>query len=140
MRLRQIQAEWQRAQQALQAADLLQTHGLAADAISRSYYATMHAAKAALLAQDVMAESHAAVRRLFGQVLVQTGEIEREWAAVLAREHDRRGMADYSIDTVFSPEDTGQLVHDAHRFIERIAHYLTSKDIVLEQSEERPPE
>jgi uncharacterized protein (UPF0332 family) len=139
MRLRQIQAEWQRAQQALQAANLLQTHGLAADAISRAYYATMHAAKAALLAQDVMAESHAAVRRLFGQVLVQTGEIERKWAAVLARAHDRRAIADYSIDTVFSPEDTGQLVHDAHRFLERIAHYLTSKDIVLEQSEERPP-
>ena len=40
-------------------------------------------------------------------------------------------MADYSIDTVFSPEDTGQLVHDAHRFLARIAHYLASKDIVL---------
>ena len=139
MRLRQMQAEWQRAQQALQAADLLQTHGLAADAISRAYYATMHAAKAALLAQDVMAESHAAVRRLFGQILVQTGEIEREWAAVLARAHDRRATADYSIDTVFSPEDTGQLVHDAHRFLARIAYYLTSKDVVLEQSEEKPP-
>ena len=139
MRLRQIQAEWRRAQQALQAADLLQNHGLAADAISRAYYATMHAAKAALLTQDVVAESHAAVRRLFGQVLVQTGEIEREWAAVLAREQDRRGAADYSIDTVLSPEDTGQLVHDAHRFLARIAHYLTSKGIQLEQSQERPP-
>ena len=139
MRLRQMQAEWQRAQQAVQAADLLQTHGLAADAISRAYYATMHAAKAALLAQDVMAESHAAVRRLFGQILVQTGEIEREWAAVLARAHDRRAMADYSIDAVFSPENTNQLVHDARRFLERIAHYLTSKAIVLEQSEEAPP-
>jgi hypothetical protein len=139
MRLRQMQAEWQRAQHALQAADLLQTHGLAADAISRAYYATMHAAKAALLAEEVMAESHAAVRRLFGQILVQTGEIEREWAAVLARAHDRRAMADYSIDTVFSPEDTGQVVHDARRFLARIAHYLTSRDIVLEQSEEAPP-
>lgn len=139
MRRRQIQAEWRRAQQALQAADLLQTHGLAADAISRAYYATMHTAKAALLSQAVRAESHAAVRRLFGQVLVQTGEIEREWAAVLAREQDRRGMADYSIDTVFSPEDTGQLVHDAHRFLARIAHYLACKDIVLEQSQESPP-
>ena len=139
MRLRQIQAEWQRAQQALQAAALLQTRGLAADAISRASYATMHAAKAALLAQDVTAESHAAVRRLFGQILVQTGEIERAWAVVLARAHDRRTLADYSIDTVFSPEDTGQLVHDTHRFLAWIAHYLTSKDIVLEQSEERPP-
>ena len=98
----------------------------------------MHTAKAALLAQNVMAESHAAVCRPFGQILVQTGEIERAWAAVLARAHDRCAMVDYSIDTVFSPEDTGQLVHDAHRFLERIAHYLTSKAIVLEQLEERP--
>jgi len=68
MRHPQVQAEWRRAQKALQAAELLQQHGLVEDAISRAYYAIMHAAKAALLVHDVIAESHAAVRRLFGQV------------------------------------------------------------------------
>ncbi len=49
MRQHQVQAEWRRAQKALQAAALLQQNGLAEDAISRAYYAAMHAAKAALL-------------------------------------------------------------------------------------------
>jgi len=61
MRHQQVQAEWRRAQKALQAAELLQQHGLAEDAISQAYYAIMHAAKAALLVHDVIAESHAAV-------------------------------------------------------------------------------
>ena len=53
MRQHQVQAEWRRAQKALQAAELLQQNGLAEDAISRAYYAVMHAAKAALLVHDV---------------------------------------------------------------------------------------
>ena len=53
MRHQQVQAEWRRAQKALQAAELLQQHGLVEDAISRAYYAIMHAAKAALLVHTV---------------------------------------------------------------------------------------
>ena len=139
MRLYQIQAEWQRAQQALRAADLLQAQGIYADAVSRAYYATMHAAKAALLAHDVITESHRAVRRLFGQILIQTGELEKAWADVLAEEYTQRGVADYGAGEMFEAGETGELVHDAHRFVERIAHYLTSKGIPLEPSEERPP-
>jgi predicted nucleotidyltransferase len=47
-----------------------------ADAISRAYYAILHAAKAALHIHDVVVASHAAVRRMFGLHLVRAGEIE----------------------------------------------------------------
>ena len=62
---------------------ILHANDLFEDTVSRSYYAVMHAAKAALLVHDVIAESHAAVRRLFGSVLVRPDLIE-EWASVLA--------------------------------------------------------
>ena len=48
MNLALVRAEWQRAAYALGAADVLQQAGYPADALSRAYYATLHAAKAAL--------------------------------------------------------------------------------------------
>jgi len=72
-------AELTRARESLQAAQLLQEKELLADAVSRSYYAVMHAARAALLAHDTIAESHAAVRRLFVEVMVLPGRIEKKF-------------------------------------------------------------
>jgi uncharacterized protein (UPF0332 family) len=132
MRCQQIQAEWRRAQKALQAAQLLHQKGLSEDAISRAYYATMHAAKAALLVHDVVAESHAAVRRLFGQVLVMAEGMEREWAQILARGHDQRGAAEYNVDFEVDEGAAERLVRDAQRFVERMAAYVVSKGLRLE--------
>jgi uncharacterized protein len=98
MRQQQIRAEWRRALKSLRAAETLQLQGLPEEAISRAYYAVMYAAKAALLVHDAVAKSHRAVRRLFGRVLVRGGEVEREWAEILAREQDQRGAADYIVD------------------------------------------
>jgi len=72
-------AEWRRATESLQAAEMLAREGYHADAVSRAYYAILHATKAALQVHDVAVESHAAARQLFGLHLVRTGEIEVEW-------------------------------------------------------------
>ena len=136
MRCQQIQAEWRRAQKALQASVLLHQKGLSEDAISRAYYATMHAAKAALLVHDVVAESHAAVRRLFGQVLVMAEGMEREWAQILARGHDQRGAAEYNVDFEVDEGAAERLVRDAQRFVERMAAYVVSKGLRLETKDD----
>jgi hypothetical protein len=136
MRRQQLQAEWRRAQKSLQAAEILQQNGLAEDAISRAYYALMHAAKAALLVHDVIAESHTAVRRLFGQVLVMAAGVEREWAQILARGHDQRGAADYDVDFEVDEEVANRLVQDAQRFIDRMAVYMMSQGIELEPADD----
>jgi uncharacterized protein (UPF0332 family) len=136
MRRQQVQAEWRRAQKALRAAKLLQQNGLAEDAISRAYYALMHAAKAALLVHDVIADSHAAVRRLFGQVLVMAEGVEREWAHILARGHDQRGAAEYNVDFEVDEETADRLVREAQRFIDRMAVYMMSKGMQLESTDD----
>lgn len=71
-----VLAEWRLARNALRAAQLLARHGIYADAVSRAYYAVPHAAKAALQTKDISAESHAAVKRLFGLHFVKTEEFE----------------------------------------------------------------
>ena len=136
MRHEQVQAEWRRAQRSLRAAEALRAQEFLEDAISRAYYAVMYAARAALLLHDVVAKRHAAVRRLFGQVLIKTGELEKEWAGILAHEQDQRVGADYNVDFEVSAESADELLRDARRFVERIARYLASKGLTLGQDDQ----
>ena len=97
-----VLAEWSRAREAQRAAETLTRDRCYADAISRAYYAILHAAKAAMHVHDVAAESHPAVRRLFGLHLVKPGEIEPKWSAYLVESLDDRLAADYDVETFFS--------------------------------------
>jgi uncharacterized protein (UPF0332 family) len=92
----------------------------------------MHTARAALLVHDAIPKSHAAVRRLFGAVLIRVRLIEAEWADVLAREQDRRILADYSLHVLWDPEASSRLVEDARAFIQRIQEYVVTVGIALE--------
>jgi uncharacterized protein (UPF0332 family) len=94
--------------QALRAAEVLVREGLSADAVSRVYYATLHAPKAALFIHDVAAESHAAVRRMFGLHLIRSGEIEPMWSSNLGESLDDRLAADYDANATFSFAEASQ--------------------------------
>ena len=65
--------------------------GYHADSISRAYYAIMHAARSSLQLYDVTAESHAGVRRMFGQHLVRPGLVEPEWGVAISDLHRNDG-------------------------------------------------
>jgi len=125
----QVQAEWRRSLKAQGAAELLLEAGFYEDAVSRAYYAVLHAAKAALLARDIVTESHTAVRRLFGKELVQQGLLEKEWAMILAHEQDERASADYDVELSFSQEVAGQRVEESRRFLERIHSFLQTEGL-----------
>lgn len=117
-------AEWLRANAALQAAKNLTGDGLYADAISRSYYAILHAAKAALHVHDVAAESHPAVRRMFGLHLIKSGEMESQWSAYLTAGLDDRLAADYDVETDFSKKESRSECVRAGEFVKRVRQYL----------------
>ena len=97
--------------------------------MSRAYYAILHAAKAALFVRDVVAESHAAARRLFGKHLVLSGDIEQRWATYLGASMDERLAADYDTEASFAAEDARQECERARAFVERIRHYLLSSGL-----------
>ena len=86
--------EWRRSQESLGAAETLMRSGYASDAVSRAYYAIMHAARSALFVHGVATASHIATRRMFGTQLVARGEIESGWADELAEGLDERLAAD----------------------------------------------
>ena len=130
-----ILAEFSRAEKAARAARLLCESDLPEDAVSRSYYAVLHAAKAALLAHEIIAESHAAIRRLFGNNLVKPGLLEAKWAAILAEQQNRRASADYDVQIAWDSGEVQRLVEDAEAFVQRIRTYLMSRGIVEEEPE-----
>ncbi|MGH9425415.1 MAG: HEPN domain-containing protein [Terriglobia bacterium] len=130
MNPKNVLAEFTRAQKSLQAAKLLHADGLFEDAVSRAYYAVMHSAKAALLVHDQVSESHAAIRRLFGSVLVRSGRIEKQWATILAREQDRRIAADYDATLSIDADASLPLVEDADRFVQRMRRYLVQEGVL----------
>lgn len=119
-----VLGEWERAVQTLRAAELLTREGYTEDAVSRTYYAVLHAARAALCVCAVVTESHAGVRRMFGKHLIPSGAIEREWAKYLGESLDDRLAADYDIGTSYSSEQAREECGRADEFLERIHRYL----------------
>ena len=132
-----IVSEFNRGLKSLQAAQILLKEGLYEDAVSRGYYAVMHAAKAALFYHNTLAESHSAVRRLFGKILVNPGHIEKEWARILSQEQDQRIVADYSIQIPIAKEAADDLIKNAEKFIERIRTYLQECGVELRVEKEK---
>ena len=108
------------------------------DAVSRAYYAIMHAARAALFVHGVATTSHAATRRMFGTQLVGRGEIESAWASELAEGLDERLAADYDIYIQYSADDARQECSRARKFCDRIRRYLVEKGVTDQELEPRP--
>jgi len=123
----EIEKELLRADKSLLAAQLLLKEHLLEDCLSRTYYAILHAARAALLAHGVSVASHRAVRRLFGQHLIKSGKLAAHLAQILAEEQDDRMLADY--DVLFYPEldRVQQRVADAEVFLTAIKDFLKSQ-------------
>ncbi len=118
------QKELIRAKKALLAAKTLLENQLYEDCVSRAYYVVLHAAKAALAIEGVEPQSHHAVRRMFGLLLVKTGKIEKEFARILTAEQEDREIADYDIHIEIEQDTALKRVCDAEKFVERIEKYL----------------
>ena len=128
-----VLAEWKRATDGLGAAQSCRRDGFHADAVSRAYYAILHAAKAALQVHGISAESHAAVKRLFGLHLVRTGEIEAEWGTFAGESLDARLTADYDVETSFSEEDAREEYDRAAAFLTRIRQFPQASGVRQEE-------
>jgi uncharacterized protein (UPF0332 family) len=122
-------AEWKLATEALGAANALASGGFSTSCVSRAYYAMLHASKAALAVKDVESTSHRSVKRMFGQHLIQTNEIEQRWARELSEALDDRNEADYDADTTWSTADADRECQRATQFLRRMRDYLTRSGV-----------
>ena len=123
----ELKKETLRAEKSLQAAQLLLRDNLLEDALSRAYYAILHASRAVLLAEGVNVTSHRAIRRLFGQHLIKTGKLPPRLATILAEEQDDRALADYDVLFDPEPERVQKRVADAEDFLRAIKVFLAER-------------
>ena len=125
----EIRKEVERGKKSLTAAKKLFEEELFEDAISRSYYAILHVAKAVLLMENVKVYSHEAVKRLFGMHLIKTGKIEPEYSKIMREEQDDRYLADYDVAFIVEAERVKKRIEDAEYFFEAMIKYLEKHQI-----------
>lgn len=118
-------AEWRRARESLGAAATYESTSYYADSISRAYYAAFHAAKAALLLDEIEPNNHRGVINRFGEHIVTTYGVERAWGRELNQFEKLRNDADYEVEMVFGEADARAAYQRAAAFLDRIRALLT---------------
>ena len=113
-------AEWERAKAALGATDSCRRDGYYADAVSRAYYAVLHAARAVLQLHGYPTRTHAATNRLFGLHIVRTGRVEPAFSRRIEPMLEERMAADYTVTRAFTVNDADAAYAQAEAFLDRI--------------------
>ncbi len=122
-----VVAEWRRSGEALQSALILSQAGLAADTVSRAYYAILHATKAALLTQNITPTNHQGARDLLNRYLIYQGDMERQWLDTFQNAMYGRMEADYNPLAQFNDRKTMDAYRNAAAFRTRIHRYLLAE-------------
>ena len=124
-----IQEEMTRASEAMKAADLLYENGFVKDAVSKLYYAFLHAIRGLLLTEALDPKSHEGALRLFGLHFVKTGKFEAKDAHLFSRLMKYREEADYNPSYTFLAEDFRELRNEAEGVARKINAYLKKKSL-----------
>jgi len=124
----EIKREINRSRKALKAAEILYKARLNEDAISRSYYTILHAAKAVLLFEDIKVDSHGAVKKLFSLHFIKSGKLDAEYSRILREEQDDRLQAEYDVSFVPEKDQVLKRIDDARLFLQTMVGYLNKHD------------
>ena len=108
----------------VRAANVLLESGSWSDAGSRAYYAVFHAISAALLSIGESYSSHAQVIGMFNKRFVHTGQLPREFTAILTRLFEDRQSGDYDVTIELTEAEAREDVADAARIVEAVAVFL----------------
>jgi uncharacterized protein (UPF0332 family) len=113
-----VSLEIERGDEALKSAEMLLTAGLYRDAMSRTYYAVLHFARALLADKACFPKSHHGVMQQFSQHFIKNGIISVEIGRILARQQKFREESDYTVESRFTPEVIEIEIADAKLFRE----------------------
>ncbi|MCX7840926.1 MAG: HEPN domain-containing protein [Anaerolineae bacterium] len=112
------------ARKRLHSAQVLIDAGEYRDSISRSYYAVLDAADAALIIKGITPHSHEGTLVLFSVHFVKKGLVQKDFGVLFKRMRKARQQADYSRQIVFTKEDAEYWFALAREFVETIEQSL----------------
>ncbi len=96
-------------------------------AVSRSYYAMYHSAKAALLSVNVETRTHQGVNMQFGKAFVKTGIFDKSLTRTFSKMLDTRQKTDYEIGFNATDDDAKYAYSEALNFYSIISTYLNNQ-------------
>jgi uncharacterized protein (UPF0332 family) len=117
-RLANARAEIESARDALRVAEAALGMGIPRDAVSRTYYAAFHAARALLVLEGVEAKTHAGLAHLFNMHLIRTGRLEPRFNLLLARLFSYRQASDYGYAFTLGAADVGVEIESARELVD----------------------
>lgn len=121
----EIQANLERAEAALQAAQVLLASNLYDDATSRTYYAAFYAATALLLSKGLSFNSHTGVLRAISLNFVKTGQLEQHFGKELNWLAELRQLGDYGETHHVPKESAERAMTVARQFLAQIRSLLS---------------
>lgn len=115
----EVEIKWlmERANESLQAAELMLQGSLLHSAVSQGYYAMFYAAQALLMAKGDGASTHKGVLTRFSVLYIKTGELSRSLGVALSQAFAARGKADYEIGLEISRTEAEMIVSSARQFL-----------------------
>jgi uncharacterized protein (UPF0332 family) len=116
----------ERAREELRAARALLRADLPAQAVSRSYYASFHAATATLLALNETHATETAVITAFGRRVVGEEGLERAAARTLRKLYEDRNDVDYALMPA-SEDEARRAIDGADRLVNGAVRWLSKR-------------
>ncbi|MCZ7626150.1 MAG: hypothetical protein C3F12_12770 [Candidatus Methylomirabilota bacterium] len=123
---REIDANLERADTSLQAAQELVVRGYYDVAASRAYYAAFYAATALLLSEKLELSKHSGVIAAIHQRFVRTGKLDQEQGKALNWLFELRGVGDYGVTAHVSQYQAEQALQAAKGFLDAVK---SSRDV-----------
>ena len=118
-----LQYRLTRANETLQAAELLLENNHLYDAVNRTYYACFHAVSALLLTEGRSSAKHSGVRSLFDRHWVNVGRVPASMGPFYRKLFKYRQKADYE-RVSFNREEVTQWLNDAETFVAHISNHI----------------
>lgn len=119
-----IAIEVAKAESRLVDANTLLGKGSFDSAVSMSYFAAFHYARALILMEGLEAKSHSGVVHLVNQHFVLCGRLSPEAAQILGQLQTGREHAEYDVAAVFTEAIATKALERARRFVEQASQIL----------------
>jgi len=120
----EIQANLERARQAIEAAGKLLSEGYYDFAASRAYYAAFYAATALLLNEGMEFSKHSGVIASIHKQFIKTGKLEKRFGKDLNWLFELRSVGDYGVTVHVPQQEAEQSIEAPCRFVQAVQFIL----------------
>lgn len=125
----------EKAERAIQAADVLLAETGAEFAAGRAYYAMFYTAEALLHEQGQEYSKHGALHAAYGKEFAKSGLLDPKFHRWLIDAFDVRLQEDYDAETVVSSEQVEEMLEQARTFLAAAREFLSNEDRLERPSE-----